>query len=210
MIGERIRQLPICLCMWLTLAYSDVPSVAAEQNVPSLPKGKTVVFRVNSMCGPNCLWQVARACGKAHSLREIATLAGTASLGGTTVEGMIRACHAIALPAEALRADGLETVAADPRVPVLLLKADGLAHYAILDSFSDHRVRLLDGADFRELSASELANVWTGVAILIGDPPKKGTVKHIAAMPQLIRLVIVSGSAACFVVSRLAGLARRP
>jgi hypothetical protein len=168
---KKMQRIAICLALALPLAPSGASPDSGVRKAPEAPAGKAVLFRANAMCGPNCLWQVAKACGVECSLNEIATSAGTDSFRGTTVEGMLRACRQIGLPAEAVRT-GLENVAADPRVAILLLNADRFAHYAILDSVGQQNVRLLDGSQFRELPVAGLKDVWTGVAILIGDPPE--------------------------------------
>jgi ABC-type bacteriocin/lantibiotic exporter with double-glycine peptidase domain len=198
---KKMQRIAICLALALPLAPSGASPDSGVRKAPEAPAGKAVLFRANAVCGPNCLWQVAKACGVECSLNEIATSAGTDSFRGTTVEGMLRACRQIGLPAAAVRT-GLENVAADPRVAILLLNADRFAHYAILDSVGQQNVRLLDGSQFRELPIHGLKDVWTGVAILVGDPPRR-TNAHVGAALQRIGLAIVLGGVACFAVMRL-------
>jgi hypothetical protein len=146
------------------------PAFSADGRThPAERDKRRVTFRLNSLCGPTCLWQVARALGKECSLQEVGIYADTSLCGGATVEGMLKACAKLGLPAQAVRTT-VDKLADDPRVPILLLKSDNLTHYVILDSIREHEVRLLDGAQFRTMAPDELKSLWTGVAILIPAP----------------------------------------
>jgi hypothetical protein len=50
----------------------------------------------------------------------------------------------------------------------------------------------------------KLTEVWTGVAILIGDPPKR-TATHLGGILQLVGLALALGGFACFAVLCAAG-----
>jgi hypothetical protein len=200
---KKMQRIAICLVLGWTQACFGASSDSAGQKARNPSAGKVVLFRANAMCGPNCLWQVARAYGQERSLQDIAASAGTDPFRGTTLEGMLRACRQMGLPAEAVRTR-LDKVTADPRVAVLLLNADNLAHYAILDAAGEQSVRLLDGSQFREMPVGKLKDLWTGVALLIGDPPPR-PVAHVGAILRRAGLAIALCAAACAGVLHLVG-----
>jgi len=173
------------------------PAFSADGRThPAERDKRRVTFRLNSLCGPTCLWQVARALGKECSLQEVGIYADTSLCGGATVEGMLKACAKLGLPAQAVRTT-VDKLADDPRVPILLLKSDNLTHYVILDSIREHEVRLLDGAQFRTMAPDELKSLWTGVAILIGNPPAGASLRHLVVIiVQWAALALILGLAA--------------
>jgi hypothetical protein len=144
-------------------------SCAAGQ--PELSPENPLGFDINVMCGPCCLWQIARVYGKACSLDAIRSKAQTDPREGTTMRGMIEAAHEIGLEAAGVKMN-IRTLTQDPRTAVLLLNVGGNGHYVILDRIANDRVRLLDGPKFRDLSVDQLKSLWDGYAILIG---RRGT-----------------------------------
>ncbi len=170
MAHRMIWKISICFCVCSTIAGAEVLSGPVDQDTCSVLDTKSVMFRLDTMCGPNCLWQIARVYGKDYSLKDIAEFAGTHTIHGTTVKGMKQACQHIGLPAEAIRTT-MEVLANDQRVAILLLNVNDLMHYVILDHIGDSEVRLLDATVFREMTIHELESIWTGVVILVGDPP---------------------------------------
>jgi hypothetical protein len=171
---------------WVLFACAGLLSLAARGAFASSGSGQVApakqertggTFRLDSLCGPNCLWQVARAFGKRCSLHDVGVYAETSACRGTTVEGMLKACARLGLPAQAVRTTA-KKLAADPRVAILLLEPNDLTHYVILDEMDGAQVRLLDATTFREMSLDELKSVWAGVAILIGNPPATAAWRH--------------------------------
>lgn len=189
----------ICLHLCLTVACAEV-TPSKVRKAGSNSKSKVSIFRLDTMCGPNCLWQIATVYGKDCSPRDIAEFAGTRGVRGTTVNGMVQACKKIGLPAKAVRAT-LAELAGDPRVAILLLETDKLMHYVILDRIGDSKVRLLNAAEFREIPVSELKSVWKGVAILIGDPPDSDN-RRLGIILQLTGIIIVACSILYYMVRR--------
>jgi hypothetical protein len=176
----------------LSLAGDPVFVSAGAVQTPATPRDPAGrVFRLDSLCGANCLWQVARAFGKNCSLHDVGLYAETSACRGTTVEGMLKACAKLGLPAQAVRTTTAE-LAADPRVAILLLEPNDLMHYVILDKVDGTQVCLLDAAQFRVLSAEELKSVWAGVAILVGNPPPEVSRRHaLAVVVQVAALVVI-------------------
>ncbi len=173
------------------------PAFSADNRThPAERDKRRVTFRLNSLCGPTCLWQVARARGQECSLQDVGVYAETSLCGGATVEGMLKACAKLGLTAQAVKTT-IETLADDPRVPILLLESNNLTHYVILDGIRDNEVRLLDGAHFRTMARDELKSLWTGVAILIGNPPAQASLRHrVVVIIQWAALALIFGLAA--------------
>lgn len=170
-IHKMIWKIFVCFCIFLKIAGLEILHSSIAQETGSTSDQKSFTFRLNTMCGPNCLWQIAKAYGKDYALKDIAKYAGTNANRGTTVKGLVEACRKIGLPAKAVKTN-VEMLARDPRVAImLLLDVNNLMHYVILDRISDNEIRLLDATEFQEMTINELESLWTGVAILVGDPP---------------------------------------
>jgi hypothetical protein len=167
MACERIPQISICLCVFLVVAVADSVLCSAEHDTTSRSGAKPGVFRLNTMCGPNCVWQIARASGKDCSPRDIAKFAGTDPFRGTTIQGLVEAARKIGLQAKAVKTN-IKVLAQDPAVAILLLTVKEVKHYVILDKAENGNVRLLDGDGFRNISVHQLESIWQGHAILIG------------------------------------------
>jgi len=103
MTRKRIWQISIWLCMCSVVARIDVVSWSGEHETVHNSDEKAAMFRLDTMCGPNCIWQIARAYGKDYSLKDIAQFAGTNAIRGTTVKGLVEACRKIGLPAKAVK-----------------------------------------------------------------------------------------------------------
>lgn len=168
MIWKRIWQISICLCVFSVVAGADSVSCSAEHDTTSRSSAEPGVFRLNTMCGPNCVWQIARASGKDCSPRDMAESAGTNPFRGTTVQGLVEAARKIGLQAKAVKTN-IKVLAQDPPVAILLLTVKKVKHYVILDKTENGNVRLLDGDGFRNISVHQLESIWEGYAILIGD-----------------------------------------
>lgn len=153
---------------------ADLHDATGEKASPTVV-ARHGIIELDTMCGPNCLYQIARAYGKETSPDKIARLAETNAYQGTTVEGMLDACEALSLPAVAVRTN-LKVLSKDRRVAVLLLDVGELRHYVILDEVGQRTVRLLDATVFHNVSVDDFLSMWTGVAVLIGKtPPRKHT-----------------------------------
>jgi hypothetical protein len=126
------------------------------------------------MCGPNCLWQISRAFGKSYSLGAVKYMTGMTIKDGTTVAGILDAAQAMGLKAIAVKTD-VAALARDRRPAILLLRLVHGNHYVILDKAGENSIRLLDADKFRSLSKDDLASIWDGYAILIGQgaPPNR-------------------------------------
>ncbi len=165
MIVKNICHISFILFLF-TVAYSNTVSDSSK-NIASPSHSNSDVLRLDTMCGPNCLWQIAKAFGKDCTPLDIAKYAGTDVYRGTNIKGLLEACKRIGLPAEAVQTD-LKRLNEDPRVAVLLLNTGKLNHFVILDKINDSKVRLLDSTRFREMSFNDLKSIWDGYAILVG------------------------------------------
>jgi ABC-type bacteriocin/lantibiotic exporter with double-glycine peptidase domain len=168
MIRRTILMISICLCMCSPVAAADAVPSADERDADSRSRAQNAMFRLDTMCGPNCVWQLARVFGKDCTPKDIAEFAGTNTVSGTTIKGLVEACKKIGIPAEPVRTN-LKSLAMDSRVAILLLETSDIMHYVILDSIGEGEVCLLDADKFRNLSFKELKSMWDGYAILIGN-----------------------------------------
>ena len=157
----------ICLFTFSTEARPDAVAPATEHDTSSHSSPGNSMFLLDNMCGPNCIWQIAKAFGMDCNFKSIAELAGTDVRRGTTVKGIVNACKKIGLPAEAVKTN-LRKLARDSRVAILLLDTGDIMHYVILDRIGEDQVRLLDAHKSRNISVKELQSMWNGYAILIG------------------------------------------
>lgn len=166
----------VCLVMCSTARHPRALASAGEYHAMPRSRARTPMFRLDTMCGPNCVWQIAKALGKDCTPKDIAEFAGTNASQGTTIKGLVQACKTIGLPAEAVRTN-LNGLRGDSRVAILLLETNDLMHYVILDRIGDNQVRLLDANKFQDLSIEELKSSWAGCAILVGHnegrPPSR-------------------------------------
>ena len=194
MINKKICHVSIAFYVLLsTIAYSGIAPDSDENDTNSTFPAKNVTFRLNTMCGPNCVWQIAKAFGKDFTPKEIADFAGTNTNRGTTIKGIVEACKKIGLPVEAVKTN-LQELTADPRVPILLLDDNNLMHYVILDNIGEDKVCLLDGSKFRDISIKELKSIWDGYAILVGNndkPLKERIQRYFGRSLQISGLLIL-------------------
>jgi hypothetical protein len=94
----------ICLYLCLTVTYAKDAHINARKP-DSNPKPEVAMFRLDTMCGANCLWQIAKVYGKDCTPRDIAEFAGTSTIRGTKVEGMVQACKHYRAPCQSRKND---------------------------------------------------------------------------------------------------------
>lgn len=162
----------IYLCVGPTNIIAEKSSNLDEINNTASTDLQSMELRLNTMCGPNCIWQIAKAHGIECTLEDIAKNAGTNPIDGTTVNGMLESCKKIGLQAQAVKTN-IKTLSEDPRVAIVLLKSNKLMHYMIIDEINDKDIRLLDATKFAVISRDQFKTFWSGVAILIGDDKTK-------------------------------------
>ena len=122
----------------------------------------------DTMCGPHCLWQVARTFGKSYSLGAIRNLCGTDAVNGTSVSAMVKASRSIGLKAKAVKTD-MYYLKRCSYIPIVLLHYDRMNHFVIFDRLEGEQVELLDGPNYKALPLEQLKSTWKGYVILISD-----------------------------------------
>jgi ABC-type bacteriocin/lantibiotic exporter with double-glycine peptidase domain len=118
------------------------------------------------MCGPNCLWLVARSFDIHTSLKKLRYFAGTDACRGTSVNGMLKALRQIGLEPLLIRTSwrGLSKI----RNPVILLiKESSNDHYVFLEELGHKTVRVIDPPDKKTWTQREFMNKFTGYAIVV-------------------------------------------
>ncbi len=179
-----IARFTVCILLGVTPAVDPCQCNPRQERKPESVGNNPLGFDTTTMCGPNCLWQIARAYGSPCSLDAIRSMAQTDIQSGTTMMGMIEAARGIGLQAAGVKTN-IRALAQDPRVAIMLLNLGENGHYVILDRMQGGNVHLLDGGTFRELSIHQLESVWDGHAVLIGrcanhDPNRFRTYSGVA------------------------------
>jgi len=153
------------------------------------------------MCGPKCLWQVARLFGKQYSLGAVANLSDMDHKKGTTIHGLINGANSMGLKAQAVQTN-LKNLANESRVAILLLGKNvdkgKVGHFVLLDKINGESVSIIDGSRVRKLPYGEFASVWSGYAVLIGAKAK-GITRE--ANPPFHRNILLGFGAALIAIS---------
>ena len=170
----------------------DVASLTPQHDTPPSSCGSQT-RRIDSMCGPYCLWQIARAFGKDYSVNSIMKMADTSAIEGTTIDAMVRTIREIGLFAVPVKTR-IGALAQDPSVAILLLHYDNCRHYVILDKVEEDYIRVLDGSEFRDITLQELKSLWRGHAMLISNkdqPTVASTQRRLGVGLQVLGGLIV-------------------
>lgn len=123
-------------------------------------------------CGAAALAWAARLHGVPASERQMAELAVTAPLRGTSTRGMLRALHRVGLDARAIKPGSWEDVAAAPKPAIVGWKLSAtVGHSVVLLAVDEERevVRLGDPlAGEVEYTREEFLDSWMRDLIVIG------------------------------------------
>lgn len=161
----------------------------------------------DTMCGPHCLWQIARTFGKSYSLGAIRNLCGTDAASGTSVSAMVKASRSIGLKAKAVKTD-MYYLKRCSYISVMLLHYDRINHFVIFDRVEGEQVKLLDGSNYKALPLEQLKSTWKGYVILISDkefvPKSSGPNVHRGTLIQIFGLLVIL-IALIFIIKCLAG-----
>lgn len=192
MLWKRLWCFCICCSLHLAAFGDDTASRTLQHDQESFSGGSRT-RRIDSMCGPYCLWQVSRAFGKDYSVNAIMKIADTSALEGTTIDAMVRTIHEMGLFAVAAKTK-IKALAQDPSVAILLLHYDDCRHYVILDKVEEDHIRVLDGSEFHDITLGQLKSLWKGHAILISNksqPAVASTQRHVGISLQVLGGLIV-------------------
>jgi hypothetical protein len=161
--------LGVSLSLFVSINFATTANLEHDKNSIETESEATFQIEPDMMCGPRCLWQIARAYHKNPTLNGIAYKAGTTSTGGTTLKGMVRAGQDLGLNAIVVKTNLASLAARDVPVAILLLKINKINHYVILDSIKKGSVSIIDGAARKTINSDDLKRIWSGYAILLGD-----------------------------------------
>ena len=144
------------------------------------PKSENVYSEFpNPMCGPNCLWMVARLFGKDISLLRITQLCGVYDKTQASLKDMVIAANKIGLEAIAVKLN-YKTLCKENRIAILHILVDRDSqmngHYVLLDSATKNKVTYADDGRIVSQNVEQFLKVWDGYAVLIG-PHSEGNMK---------------------------------
>ena len=131
----------------------------------------------NPMCGPNCLWQVARLFGKNVELSQMAYSCNVIDQRQASLWDLVETAKGLGLDAVAVKTNcrGLRE---EPRVAILHIFVDIgtelCGHYVLLDSITENHVRIVDGRRLINMDVGVFKSHWDGYAVLIGREPSGG------------------------------------
>jgi len=124
--------------------------------------------RQKVLCGPRCLWLVARLYGLNVDLAQLAQKAHTDPRSGTTAYDMIATLRGLGLGAELVRTT-LPALARGGRLHVLVVR--DRSHYVLFEKVSDGTITVIDGTSRRRLSFDQFEGWWDGLAIAVSRKP---------------------------------------
>jgi ABC-type bacteriocin/lantibiotic exporter with double-glycine peptidase domain len=148
------------------------------------------------MCGPKCLYLVARLYGRPARLGEITRCCSTDPEKGTTVGDLIDCAARLGLTAEVVRTD-LDALCVDKRKAILIVDAN--SHFVLFHDKRGRKVRFVDDERLREVDVEEFDRYWEGLAIMIA-PVMSGDSNGLSGSRPLALLLIVAGSVASVLV----------
>jgi len=147
--------------------------------------------RQNVLCGPRCLWLVARLYGVDADLAELAERARTEARDGTAVYDMVATLRGLGLGAALVRTT-LPGLARGGRLYILVVRER--SHYVLFEKIADGEVTVIDGTGRRRLSLEDFQAWWDGLAIAVSR--KSADSRRVRRQPHLAILAGALGGAA--------------
>ena len=132
----------------------------------------------NLMCGPNCLWLVAKSYNINTTLAKLRYFAKTNPYRGTNVDGMLRALKEIGLEPLLIRTDwaGLKKIL---HPAILFVGQPSGGHYVFLEKIQPNFIRIIDAPRRKTWTQKQFMSRFTGYAIVAcGNPDEAQKFKH--------------------------------
>lgn len=207
-MSNKVRNL-ISLSIVCVIQLLILPAYSKMLPEKDEPKSENVssVFP-NPMCGPNCLWMVARLFGKDISLLRITQLCGVYDKTQASLKDMVFAANKIGLEAIAVKLN-YKTLCKETRIAIVHILVDRDSqmngHYVLLDSATEDKVTYADDGRIVSRNVGQFLKVWDGYAVLIGPNSERnhrlehlrryfGTVLKISGLLMLLVVTIYGGT----------------